>query len=103
MKPDFKLNKSRKEVQYKEEEAARMKKEIEADFERRKMAWEDQISAENEFLVATNREVQIRHEQLEREMDNELGLPLEDPIRKLKNIDGSWVSNRNISGLVSSQ
>ena len=30
-------------------------------------------------------------------MDNELGLPLEDPIRKLENIDGNWMPNGNVS------
>ena len=30
-------------------------------------------------------------------MDNELGLPLEDPIRELENTDGSWMPNGNIS------
>ena len=91
------------EVRYKEEEVARMRKEIEADFERRKVAWEDQICAEKDRLFAANREVKIRHEQLEREMDNELGLPTEDPIRKMENIEGSWAPPKNISGVISSR
>ena len=96
-----------KEVRQKEEEVARMKKEIETDFERRKGAWEDQIRAEQERLHAANREVQIRHEQLDREMNNELGLPSEDPVGEVENIESNWMPPKNsparTSGVISSQ
>ena len=67
------------EMRHKEEEVARLKRETETDFARRQKTWEDQIRAEKEHLFEANREVQVRREELEREMNNELGLPSEVP------------------------
>ena len=36
-------------------------------------------------------------------MYNELGLPTEDPIRKMENIEGSWALPKNTSGVISSR
>ena len=75
---------NQEEVHHKEEEVARLKREIETDFARGHKTWEDQIRAEKERLFEANRQVQVRREELEREMNNELGLPSEVPERKFE-------------------
>ena len=73
------------EVRHKEE-VTRLKREIETDFACSQKTWEDQIRAEKEHLFEANREVQVWREELEREMNNELGLPFDVPERKFEHI-----------------
>ena len=87
-----------KEVRRKEEEVARLKREIETDFVRRQKTWEDQIRAEKERLFEANREVQVRREELEGEMNNELGLPSEVPERKFEHNPSNWMPVRGVPG-----